>query len=62
MLHKFPYSSLPASSTVRTASAGSGVGTDEKTRERIFDPFFTTKEGVKGTGLGLFAVFLASAT
>jgi PAS domain S-box-containing protein len=34
-----------------------GVGMDEKTRERIFDPFFTTKEMGKGTGLGLSIVY-----
>ena len=35
----------------------SGVGMDEKTREKIFDPFFTTKEEGKGTGLGLAIVY-----
>ncbi|MBI5237153.1 MAG: response regulator, partial [Deltaproteobacteria bacterium] len=34
-----------------------GVGMDEKTRERVFDPFFTTKEPDKGTGLGLAMVY-----
>lgn len=30
-----------------------GIGMDEKTRERVFEPFFTTKGPEKGTGLGL---------
>ncbi|HHT9136725.1 MAG TPA: hybrid sensor histidine kinase/response regulator [Candidatus Wunengus sp. YC60] len=34
-----------------------GMGMDEKTRERIFEPFFTTKEVGKGTGLGLAIVY-----
>ncbi|MDD2320083.1 MAG: PAS domain-containing protein [Geobacteraceae bacterium] len=34
-----------------------GMGMDEKTRERIFEPFFTTKQKGKGTGLGLAIVY-----
>jgi len=34
-----------------------GMGMDEKTRERIFEPFFTTKDKGKGTGLGLSIVY-----
>lgn len=34
-----------------------GIGMDEKTREKIFEPFFTTKEQGKGTGLGLSMVY-----
>ncbi len=34
-----------------------GIGMDEKTREKIFEPFFTTKEIGKGTGLGLSIVY-----
>lgn len=34
-----------------------GIGMDEKTRERIFEPFFTTKEMGRGTGLGLAIVY-----
>jgi two-component system cell cycle sensor histidine kinase/response regulator CckA len=34
-----------------------GIGMDERTRERIFEPFFTTKEVGKGTGLGLSMVY-----
>jgi signal transduction histidine kinase len=34
-----------------------GVGIDEKTKEKIFEPFFTTKIPGKGTGLGLAIVY-----
>ena len=34
-----------------------GVGMDQKTKERIFEPFFTTKGVGKGTGLGLAIVY-----
>jgi len=35
----------------------SGIGMDEKTRDKIFEPFFTTKKTGKGTGLGLSIVY-----
>ena len=34
-----------------------GIGMDEKIREKIFEPFFTTKGPEKGTGLGLAMVY-----
>jgi signal transduction histidine kinase len=34
-----------------------GVGMDERTRDRLFEPFFTTKPPGLGTGLGLAMVY-----
>lgn len=39
------------------AVTDSGMGMDEKTKERIFDPFFSMKEVGRGTGLGLAMVY-----
>ncbi len=42
---------------LRLTVSDTGIGMDEKVRERIFDPFFSTKETGKGTGLGLASVY-----
>ena len=38
---------------IKISITDTGVGMDERTKERIFEPFFSTKEMGRGTGTGL---------
>jgi len=51
------YPSLKPGPHVRLSISDTGIGMDEKTRQRIFEPYFTTKPQGDGTGMGLAVVY-----
>ena len=54
---ELPQAKFEPGTYVLISVTDTGVGMDEKSKEKIFEPFYTTKGIGKGTGLGLSMVY-----
>jgi hypothetical protein len=56
-LQELPHAEFEPGTYVLISVTDTGVGMDDKIKEKIFEPFYTTKDIGKGTGLGLSMVY-----